>query len=318
MKGLPGMLLVPALLAVAGPALARDYPTRPIRVIGITGPGGTSDIFIRALGEELHKRWGQPLIVEHRPGANGMIGAKACAEAPPDGYTLCILPGSGLNFNQFLYKKVPYDAERDFEPITNLMFSVRALVVNAELKVKSLDDLAAAAKARPLAYMAPVVPLVLFMQDFNKQHGVDIVRVPFRSGGDTATAILSGAVPVAFLGISNFISHIHAGAMTALAVDSVSRSPALPDVPTLTELGYRDTLRSFWGLLAPARTPQAIIHEVREEVARVVADPAFRERQMIDRGLEPVASTPEEFAAFLRRDRAAAARVVKEAGIEPQ
>jgi tripartite-type tricarboxylate transporter receptor subunit TctC len=318
MKGLPGILLVPALLSVAGPASARDYPTRPIRVIGITGPGGTSDIFIRALGEELHKLWGQPLIVEHRPGANGMIGAKACAEAPADGYTLCILPGSGLNFNQLLYKKVPYDAERDFEPITNLMFSIQALVVNAELKVRSLDDLAMVAKAKPLAYMAQVVPLVLFMQEFNKQRGTDIVRVPFRSGGDTATAILSGAVPVAFLGISNFISHIRAGTMTALAVDSVNRSPALPDVPTLTELGYRDTLRSFWGLLAPARTPKAIILEVREEIARVVADPAFRDRQMIDRGLDPVVGTPEEFARFLRQDRAAAARVAKEAGIEPQ
>jgi tripartite-type tricarboxylate transporter receptor subunit TctC len=309
------------LLAAAPPAAAQEFPARPLKAIVALSAGGTSDVFIRALGEELRKRWGQPLIVENRPGGNTNIGGKACAEAPNDGYTICILPGETLAFNAFQYKRVPYDAEKDFAPITNLFYSLSALVVNSDLKLKTIEDLVALARQKPktLSYLAPSVPLALFMERLNRARDIDLVRVPFRGGGDTANAILSGSTPVAFVGISNFISHLQAGSMTALAVDHSERVPLLPEVPTLLELGYPDNpTRAFFGLVAPSGTPKPIIDKIRDETARIIADPGFRKRHMLDRGLAPVGDTPDEFAAFLARYRAAAAQVVKEAGIAPQ
>lgn len=307
-------------LASVGAAHAQDYPTRPIRALVALSAGGTSDVFIRALGEELHRRWGQAVIVENRPGGNTLIAARACAEAPNDGYTLCIFPGETLAFNQFRYKKLPYDPEKDFAPITNLFLSLSALVVDANLKVRTIDELVALAKAKPktLSYMTPSVPLTLFMERLNQTRGIDIVRLPFRGGGDTANAILSGSTPVAFVGLSNFMSFLQAGSMTALAVDHTERLPILPDVPTLVELGYPDNpTRSFFGLVAPAGTPKPIIDKVRDEVARIVAEPEFRKRHMTDRGLAPIADTPEAFARFLQNYRAASERLVREAGLEP-
>jgi tripartite-type tricarboxylate transporter receptor subunit TctC len=318
---LTAVMAVAVVAAAAAPAQAQDYPARPIKAIVPLSAGGTSDIFIRALGEELRKRWGQPLIVENRPGGNTNIAGKACAEAPPDGYTICILPGETLAFNRFQYKKLAYDAEKDFVPISNLFYSLSALVVNTGLDVASIDELVALAKARPktLSYMAPSVPLALFMERLNQARDIDIIRVPFRGGGDSANAILSGSTPVAFVGISNFISHLQAGSIRALAVDHTRRVPLLPDVSTLIELGYPDNAtRAFFGLVAPAGTPAAIIGRIREESARIIQEPEFRKRNMIDRGLAPIGDTPEQFAAFLARYRTAAEHVIKEAGVEPQ
>jgi tripartite-type tricarboxylate transporter receptor subunit TctC len=308
-------------LALPAQAQAQDYPARPIKAIVPLSPGGTSDVFIRALGDELRKRWGQPLIVENRPGGNTNIAGKACAEAPNDGTTICILPGETLAFNQFQYKKLAYNAAQDFAPIMGLFFSLSALVVNTDLKVTTIEELVALAKAKPktLSYMAPSVPLGLFMEKLNAARGTDIIRVPFRGGGDAANAILSGSTPIAFVGISNFISHLQAGTMTALAVDHTARVPLLPQIPTLIEIGYPDNpTRAFFGLVAPAGTPAAIIARIRDEAARIIAEPEFRKRHMIDRGLAPIADTPEEFARFLTNYRVAAERVVKEAGLEPQ
>ncbi len=315
------MLTVCIAATQTAPVAAQEFPTRTIRAIAATSAGGTSDIFMRALGEELQKRWGHGLVVENRPGGNTIIGGRACAEAPKDGHTLCILPGEVLAFNKVMYKNLPYDAERDYEPIMGLFFSISAIVVNSNLGVKTLDGLAAYAKARPktLAYMAPSVPLAQFMESFNRRYGTDLVRVPFRGGGETANAILSGVVPIAFLGLSNFVAQIQAGTMTPIVVDSVQRSPVVPNTPTLLELGYPDNpTRAFFGLVAPAGTPKPIVRKLRDTIAEIMAIPAFRNRHMIDRGLEPIGDTPEAFARFLAAYREGAARVVKDAGIEPQ
>src|SRR6266511_2170479 len=154
-----------AALALIGVAQAQDYPVKPIRVITATGAGGTSDVFMRVIGEEYQKRYGQPFIVENRPGGGMNIGGRACADAPPDGYTICHLPSETLAYNQFLFKKIPFNPEKDFEPITNPFFNTQVLVVAAALNVKSLDELAALSRAKPgtLSYTAPSVPLALFM-----------------------------------------------------------------------------------------------------------------------------------------------------------
>jgi tripartite-type tricarboxylate transporter receptor subunit TctC len=316
-RGVPVLVL----LLAASPSLAQDYPTRPVKAIVAVGAGGTGDIFMRVLGEELYKRWGQPVVVENRPGGASNIGARACAEAPPDGYTICIMPGEPLAYNPFLYKKLAFDPTRDFEPIANLFFNTQALVVNAALKVKTVDELVALSKARAgtLSYTAPSLPLALYLEGLKRERGADWVSIPFRGGGETTNAVLSGSTPIAFLGMQNFISHLQAGTMTGLAVDGAERSPLFPEIPTLAELGYRGNLtRVYFGLLAPAGTPRPIIEKIHADVVGIGNAPAFRQKQFIDRALEPILNTPEEFARFLVADRAMSGRVVKEAGLQPQ
>ena len=302
-------------------ASAQDYPTRPIRAFTATSAGGTSDIFLRLIGEEIHKRWGQPLVVENRAGGGMTIGGRACAEAPNDGYTICMLPAETLAYNQFLFKKLPYDPVKDFEPITNPFFNTQVLVAGAALNVKTLDELAALSKAKPktLSYTVPSVPLALFMDKWKEKTGADLVKVPFKGGGDAVNGVLTGSTPVAFFGLANWISHLQAGTVRGLAVDGAQRSPLLPDVPTLAELGYRDNLtRVYFGIVAPAGTPKPIVNKLRDEIARIGSDPVFRQKRLIEMGLDPVFDTPEEFAQFLKADRSVSERVVKESGLQPQ
>jgi tripartite-type tricarboxylate transporter receptor subunit TctC len=317
----PFVLVCVGLALVGSPVAAQDYPARPIRVITATSAGGTSDIFMRVVGEEIQKRWGQPLIIDNRPGGGMTIGGRACAEAPNDGYTICILPVETLAYNRFLFKKLPYDPKKDFAPITNPFFNTQVLVASAALDVTTLDSLAAYSKqkAGTLSYTVPSVPLALFIEQWKKESGADLVKVPFKGGGEAVNGVLSGATPVAFFGLANWITHIRGGTVKAIAVDGDARSPLLPEVPTLRELGYRGPLtRVYFGIVAPSGTPPAIIARLRDELTRIGGEAAFRQKRLIDVGLEPVFDTPEAFAAFLEQDRAASERIVREAGLEPQ
>ncbi len=308
-------------IGLAAPALAQDYPVRPIRALTATSPGGTSDIFMRVLGEALQKRWGQPIVVENRPGGAMNVGGRACAEAANDGYTICILPAETLAYNQFLFKDIPYSPEKDFAPITNPFFTTQVLVVNASLDVHTPAALAALSRAKPntLSYTAASIPLIAFMDTWIRQTGADIVKVPFRGGAEAVNGVMGGSTPVAFFGLANWLPFIRNGSVNALAVDSKQRSPLLPEVPTLAELGYGgDLTRLYFGIVAPAGTPDPIIHKLHDAFASIGNDPEFRQKRMIDVALEPVFDTPEQFTAFLKADRAASARIVKQAGMEPQ
>jgi tripartite-type tricarboxylate transporter receptor subunit TctC len=302
----------------AGSAHAFDYPNKPIRVIAATSAGGTSDIFIRALSEEFQKRTGQPLIVENRSGGGMNIGGKACADAAGDGYTVCILPNETLTLNQFLYKRLTFSPETDFAPITNPFFNTQVVVASASLQVKSLAELAAASKAKPgtLSYTALSIPLQMFMEEWKTKSGADIVSVPARGGGDTVTGVLTGAVPVAIVGIPNWLAHIRSGAVNALAVNSQERSQLLPDVPTLTELGFPDEAQMYFGLVAPAKTPNDIIERLHAEFKAIGDEPQFRQRRLIEQGLVPVFDTPKDFGSYLAADRAAAKRRFEQSGME--
>jgi tripartite-type tricarboxylate transporter receptor subunit TctC len=314
------VLAAVAAFQIATPGLAQDYPSRPIRVIVTTSPGGISDVFLRALGEALHQRLGQPLVVENRAGGNMIIGARACAEAAPDGYTLCVMPGEPLTYNQFQFKNLPYDPDHSFQPITNFFFLTQTLGVSAKLNVKSLAELAAYSKihAGTLSYSAPSSSLIVFMEKWKQETGADLVRVPFKGGGDTINGILSGVTPVGFFGLGNMISHIRAGTIAAILTDG-DRSPLIPDVTTLGEIGFaRDHTRAFFGLLAPAGTPRALIDRLRGEIVSIASESAFRNRHMVERALEPVMNRPEEFRQFLIDDRVRAEKIVKAAGLSPQ
>ena len=308
-------------LATPSAAPAQDYPAKPIRTIVSVSAGGIGDLFMRVLGEELHKRWGQPVVVENRPGGSMNIGARACAESPPDGYTICMLPGEPLIYGKHLYKALPFDPERDFEPITTLFLLTQVLAVNASLSVNSLDELAALSKTRPgtLSYTVPGLSLALFMEDYKRRTGADLVRVPFKGGGDAVNGLLSGATPVAFFGLGNVIEYLRGGQVKGLVVDGEQRSPLFAQIPTLHEIGYRgDHTPGFFGLVAPAGTSQAVIGKIRDEVARIASEPAFMDRHIVQRGLQPVLNRPDEFSALLRKNREAAARIVKASNVQPQ
>ncbi len=315
------ILALIAFALLATPALADDYPSRPIRVITTSSAGGISDIFMRVLGEELHKSLGQPIVIENRPGGTGNIGARACAEATPDGYTICIINADPLIYNQFLFKRLPFDPENGLTPIVNLFHLIQVLVVNSDLKVKSVDELIALSKQKPgtLNYLTASLPCEVYMDSLKADQGADWVRVPFRGGGEATNAILSGTTPIGLIGLGNVISHIRAGKMTALALINNRKTPLLPDVPTLDATGYKGAPSQTWyGLFAPKGTPQAVVDKINKEVTRVFTDKTFVDKYVISRGQVPAVNTPEEFAAEIKADREAAREVVKKSGMEPQ
>jgi tripartite-type tricarboxylate transporter receptor subunit TctC len=314
-------VVVAALIGIgACAARAQPYPAQPVKAVTDVGAGGTYDIFVRALGEELNKRWGQAIVVEPHPGGNAVIGNRTCAESRPDGYTLCFLSNQGLVANQFLYKKIPYSSA-SFSPIMNLFYNTQVIVVNASLNVRTLGQLAALARAKPgtLNYIVPGIFQRAFFERFNARYGTDLVAVPFKGGGDALTNVLSGVTPIAFIGGANFAPYVRDGKMVALAVDGVARSPLFPDTPTLTELGYRDNMpRTYLALMVLAGTPPDIIAKVHDDVAAIMNEPGFRKKHVLDRGLEPVVDSPEQFARFLENERTSTRDLIQEAGIEPQ
>jgi tripartite-type tricarboxylate transporter receptor subunit TctC len=309
------------LTTLSADVSAQDYPAKPIRVIAASSAGGLSDIFIRAIGDELQKRWGQPLVIENRPGGSFNIAAKACVDAPPDGYTICIVPNEPLTYNPYLFKNLGFDPAKGLAPITNLFFITQVMAVNASLKAATLSELAALSKAKPatLSYSAPSLAHVLFVESFKRETGADMVRVPFKGGADAVNGMISGSTPIVFLGIGNVISFLREGLAIGLAVDSDKRSPLVPNVPTLHEAGYRgDMTRSYFGLLAPAATPPAAIAKLQKEIASIIGEPSFADKHLIQRGLEPVANSSDAFADYIRRDREVAERIVKASGLQPQ
>ena len=314
------------LAAIAGVALcataasAQDYPNKPIHVLTTSSAGGISDIFMRVLGEEMHKSLGQPIIIENRPGGAGNIATRACTEAAPDGYTICIINADPLIYNQYLFKNLPFDPEK-VTPIINLFHLIQVLVINSDLKAKSVDQLIAVSREKPgtLSYLTASIPCVVYMDSLKNEKGADWVRVPFKGGGEATNAILGGSTPIGLLGLGNVISNIQAGKMTALALVNNIRTPLLPNVPTLADLGYKGAPSQTWyGLFAPAGVPKPIVDKIAAEVTRIVGDPGFRDKYIISRGQVPAINTPEQFAAEIKADRAAAKDVVKASGLEPQ
>ena len=301
-------------------ASADDYPSRPIRVFTTSSAGGLSDIFMRVLNDAMQSRLGQPLIIENKPGGAGNIAARACQDATPDGYTICIINADTMIYNQFMFKSIPFDPEK-LTPIVNLFHLIQVLVVNSELGTKTVDELVAASKAKPgtLNYLTASIPCVVYMDSLKRDKGADWIRVPFRGGGEAVTAILGGTTPIGLIGLGNVTAQIKADKMNALTLVNNIRTPLLPDVPTLADLGYKGAPSETWyGLFAPAGTPKAIIDRLNGEIVKVVSDPGFREKYIISRGLVPAIDTPEEFARDIKSGRAGAEQVVKESGLPPQ
>ncbi len=312
-----------ALLALATIALAavtavgaETYPAKSIRILTANSVGGTSDIFVRALGQILQQRLGQPIVVENRAGGGMNIAGRACAEAPNDGYTICLLPNETLTLNEFTYKSIPYNPEKDFAPITNAFINTQVMVVSSSLHVGTLAELAALSKAKPgtLSYSALAIPIQITIENWKKRTGADLVYVPVRGGADMVNGLLTGTTPVAIVGLPNFIPYIRNGTVKALAVDSDARSPLFPNVPTLHELGFADLTPVYFGFVAPAGVPKPIIARLHDEIAAIGNEPEFRKKRLIDIGIVPVFDTPGQFGRFLTEQRAIGAKMIREAG----
>jgi tripartite-type tricarboxylate transporter receptor subunit TctC len=311
-----------ALLALTGlplPAGAQNYPTRPIKAIASQGPGGLSDLFMRALGDQVGPALGTSIVVEDRTGAEGTIGAKACADAAPDGYTLCILPSETLTINPVIYPS-DFDPWKALAPVARPYYLTQVFAVNASLGVKTFPELAALVKSKPKTfnYMAPALSKVAFMEQFNKNNGTDIVRVPFKGGSDALTSMLNGTTQIAIFGIGNVISFLRDGKIVGLAIDGDTRSPLAPDIPTFKEVGYTEHIAAtFFGIFAPAGTPQPIIDKLNQAIVAVESKPDFQEKFLISRGLTPVLEPTAQFAKELPADRAEGLSVVKASGLYP-
>jgi tripartite-type tricarboxylate transporter receptor subunit TctC len=321
---IPAMLLAALGVVAAAPqayAQAQDYPNRTIRGITTTSAGGISDIFLRALGDELSKRWGQTFVVENRPGGAQNVGTRACSDAPPDGYTICIVNADPLVYNQFRIKNMPFKPETVLLPVTGLYHLIQNLAVNSELGVKNVDELVALSKAKPktLSYLTAATPMQIYMDWMVKEKGANWVRVPFRGGGQALNAVLQGSTPIALIGEANMLASMRAGTVTALAMINNIKSRFYPDVPTLEETGYKGPpSRSWYGIFVPPGTPRPIIDKLHKEIHDIVNQPEFMQRHIVDRSLTPFLNTPEEFADIIVKDRVAAEKMMKDAGIEPQ
>ncbi|HTY67619.1 MAG TPA: tripartite tricarboxylate transporter substrate binding protein [Alphaproteobacteria bacterium] len=312
--------LVIGACLLTGTAAAQTYPARPVRVIVPLSAGAVTDVTLRAIGKEMAARSGQPWIIDNRPGAAMAIGAELCAKAPPDGYTLCAVSSDTMSFNPALRTTLPYDPDRDFRPITSLFNVIEGVVGSGAVAAGSIAELKtlAASKSLNVGTLGPGSTPDVFRRWLGDQWKTKFVDVPYKGGGDVATALLSGEIDFARIGVGNLAGLVNQGKVKLLAVSSAARSPLMPDAPTLAETGLGAyPVHVWWGLVAPAATPDAVIAKVNADVNAVIREPATAEF-LTKQFLEPTAGTPQEFAAFLKADRAKIAEMIKTYDIPPQ
>jgi len=308
------------LLASALPVVAQDYPTRPIRVIASQGAGGLSDVWMRAVAEQLGPILGGTVVIEDRAGAAGTIGARACAESAPDGYTFCIISTEAMVINPVINPVAGFDPMKSLAPVTKAFYLQQVFAVTAQLGAKSFDEVAAMAKAKPktLNYMSASLTKTAFVEEFNRKHGIDLVRVPFKGGGDAINSMMTNTTQIAIFGIGNLIQLIRDGKILGLAVDGDTRSPLAPDIPTFRETGHTQHLApTFFGIYAPTGTPQPLIDKFQAGVAKVASNPEFQKRHMNSRALTAVLNTPQEFAKQLIQERDEGLEAIKASGLYP-
>ena len=302
----------------AAVATAQTYPSGPIRIIVPFPPGGGTDILSRSVAQKLSEAWGVSVIVDNRGGANGTIGTAAVAKAAPDGQTLIVVP-SGFAVNPSIYKNLPFDSVRDLAPITQLASSPLVLVVHPSFPPKSVKELVAFLKARPgeinYGSSGNGSPPHIATELFKLLTATKMTHIPYKGAGPAAIDLIAGQIPIYFMNALSAVPHMKAGRIRPLGVTSDNRFPGLPAVPTIAEAGVPGYVMTNWyGMLAPAGMPRASVMKLHGEVARILNLPELKER-LSSEGAEVVASTPEQFAAFLRNEMAVAAKIVKASGM---
>jgi len=306
-------------LTSALPAAAQPYPSGPMRVVVPFTPGGGTDILARLIAQKVNESWGQPVVVDNRPGASGTVGTAFVAKAAGDGHTLLVIP-AGYAGNPSLYKKLPYDQSRELAPVSWLASGPLVLVVHPSLPVQSAKALIAFARRHPGEINfgssgAGTLPH-LSAELFNSMSGIKMVHIPYKGAGAAVTDVMAGRVPVYFMNILQSLSLIKTGKLRALGVTTPERTPIAPEIPAIAEAGLKGfDMTNWYGMLVPATTQRDVIVKLNAEVARILKLPDLTSR-LADDGMTVVASSPGEFADFLARETAKFARVIEAAGIK--
>lgn len=307
-----------SLSALAGTATAQAWPAKPITLVVPFAPGGTTDVIARALAERLSAALGQNVVVESKPGAGATLGADAVAKARPDGYTL-LMGAVHHTIASSVYRKLPYDFQKDFAPVSTVALVPNVLVINAATAAQNVNELVALAKARPgqLNYGSNGNGTAqhLIGTQFQNLTGIDLVHIPYKGSGPLTTDLLGGQVTMSFDTVTPVLPHIRSGKLRALAVTTAKRSAALPDVPTLQEAGLRGfDIGTWFGVLAPAATPREIVVRLNAEIVKAMNEPEMR-RRMAEIGAEPIANSPEAMARQIAEETARFAKLVKDAKV---
>jgi tripartite-type tricarboxylate transporter receptor subunit TctC len=313
---------VAAALAFGTANAQQSFPSKPIRIIVAYTPAGTTDILAREIGQKFTETWKQPVLVDNRPGANGNIGTEAAAKAAADGHVLLMGTAGTHGINPGLYPKLPYDAVKDFAPISLVAIVPNILVVNNALPVKNVFDLIAYGKKNPgkLAFGSPGVGSTghLSSELFKTRTGIDMVHVAYKGSAPTLQDLMGGQIQLVIDNMPPYLPQVQAGKIRALAVTSAKRSPAVPELPTVAESGVKDFEAVAWfGLFAPAGTPEEIVTRLAQETQRILRLPAMREK-LLGLGAQPVGDSPEEFTRFVREEIAKWSAVIKSAKVTPR
>jgi tripartite-type tricarboxylate transporter receptor subunit TctC len=313
------LFLAAALSMASATALPQGYPQRPVRIIVPYPPGSGTDIVARLLGQRIGESWGQPMVVDNRPGAGAIVGVEATAKAPPDGYTIGIADTGPLAINPALYPKLPYDPLRDFAPVIEVAKLPFMLVAHPSLGVSSVGELIAAAKRAPgrinYASVGNGSAVHLATELFRKQAGIDLVHIPYKGSAPALNDVVAGTTPVMFVNLLSGLQHVKSGRLRALAVATSSRVRALPDVPTVAEAGVPGyEFQAWFGIVAPAATPAPILDRLNAEFNRVLSAADVRDRLLNEGGMQPVGGSAAQFAALIAREKEHWGKLVKETG----
>ena len=307
-----------ALIGFGFSAFAQSWPSKPISLVVPFPSGGTTDVLARAVGQELAVALGQPVVVESKPGAGSTLGADYVAKAKPDGHVL-LMGAVHHTIATSVYKKLPYDFQKDLSPISIVAMVPNVLVINPAINAKNVSELVALAKAQPGKYSfgsnGNGTAQHLIGAQFESMGGVELLHVPYKGSGPLTTDLLGGQIQMSFDTITPVLPHIKAGKLRALAVTTGKRSSALPDVPTLDEAGLKGfDLGTWFGLLAPAGTPASVIDRISLELTRIVARPDFR-KKLEDIGANPIGNTPAQMARQIKEDTERFAKLVRDAKV---
>jgi tripartite-type tricarboxylate transporter receptor subunit TctC len=324
MNRLRRTVMLGAAIAAISPRVAwtQSYPAKPIKLVVPYAPGGSADVLGRVVGRHLSELWSQPVVIDNRPGANGILGTEFAAKQPPDGYTLYLGTDSQNSINPSIYASVPYHWPRDFAPVTLLATMTQVMLVSTSLPVQTVQELIALAKERPgqLNYASIGIGSTPHLEAelFNSMTGVNIVHVPYKSAGQTVSALLTGEAQVLFTSESTAAPHIKSGKVRAIASVGRQRTSGLPDVPTLIESGLPGyEMGSWYGLLVPIGTADDIIRKLHADAVKALESNDLRALLGVA-GLEARPSSPEEFRAFAQRDAERQAELIRKLGIKPQ
>ena len=297
-----------------------NYPNRPIRFVVPFAPGGPSDVLSRLLGLKLSESLGQSLVIDNRGSVGGIIGFEIGVKAPADGYTLLMAANSLLTINPHVYVKLPYDPQRDLQPITQLTSGGNVVVVHPSVAAKSIKEFIALAKASPgkINYATTGTGNLLGIANFNLAAGIDMVAIAYKGTGQAVIDLVGGHVQFFFMNPLVAITNVNSGKLRALAVTSLSRNPALPDSPTVDESGIPGFKNITWhSVLVPAGTPQPIVKRLNTELVKIVNLPDVKER-FLGQGLTPVGSTPEQMSALIKEESSEYGKLVRQIGLKPQ